>query len=126
MASADDPLLRRIGGRPKLELFLNNFYASVREDPLIGPIFNEIIEDWPSHIQKIAGFWSLQMGGPAEYRGGLMARHFPLSLKAEHFDAWLGLWTKSSLARFDPPEADEVIQLAQVFRQRMEPALTKS
>lgn len=118
-------LFERIGGRPKLELFLKNFYATVRTDSLIGPIFEGVIEDWPAHIQKIAGFWSLQMGGPPDYRGGLMARHFPLSLKPAHFDAWLGLWEKSCRAHFDPVEATEMIGLAQIFRQRMEPVLTR-
>jgi hemoglobin len=126
MATADPILLDRMGGRAKLELFLKNFYASVRVDPLIGPIFNGVIEDWSAHIDKIAGFWSLQMGGPSDYRGGLMARHFPLSLKSEHFDAWLGLWERSCRAHFEEPEAEEVVQLAQIFRRRMEPILTKT
>ncbi len=126
MAPVEAPLLDRIGGRPKLDLFLRNFYASVRVDPLIGPIFEDIIEDWPAHLEKIAEFWSLQMGGPSEYRGGLMARHVPLSLKPQHFDAWLKLWENSCRAHFDPPETGEMIQLAHVFRQRMEPVLTRS
>ena len=124
-ADGSSLLIDRIGGNEKLVLFLKNFYATVRVHSLIGPIFEEIIEDWPAHIEKIAGFWSLQMGGPSNYRGGLMARHFPLSLRAEHFDAWLGLWETSSRAHFDAPESQEVIQLAQTFRQRMEPMLTR-
>lgn len=118
-------LFERIGGRARLELFLNNFYATVRVDPLIGPIFEGVIEDWPAHIQTIAGFWSLQTGGPPDYRGGLMARHIPLSLKPSHFDAWLALWEKSCRAHFHAPEAAEMIRLAQVFRQRMESVLTR-
>lgn len=125
-APVDAPLIDRIGGRPKLELLLKNFYASVRVDSLIGPIFEEIIDDWPAHIEKITGFWSLQMGGPSDYRGGLMARHFPLSLKAEHFEAWLALWETSCRAHFDSPEAEEIIQFAQTFRQRMESVLGRS
>ena len=123
METLDPSLLDRIGGRPRLELFLKNFYATVRVDPLIGPIFEEMIQDWPAHLHKIAEFWSLQMGGPSEYRGGLMARHIPLSLKPGHFDAWLGLWGRSCRAHFDAPEAGELIQLAQTFRRRMEPVL---
>lgn len=118
-------LLDRIGGRSKLELFLKNFYASVRINPLIGPIFEELIEDWPAHISKIAEFWSLQMGGTSTYRGGLMARHFPLSLKREHFDAWLGQWESSCDVHFDPPEAEQMKALANTFRRRMESVLVQ-
>ncbi|HAV61939.1 MAG TPA: globin [Verrucomicrobiales bacterium] len=121
-----ESLFERIGGRPKLELFLRNFYATVRIDPLIGPIFEGVVEDWPGHLAKIAGFWSLQTGGPPDYRGGMMARHVPLSLRPGHFDAWLGLWEKSCRAHFDPPEATEMIRLAEGFRQRMEPVLVRS
>lgn len=119
------PFLERIGGRSNLERFLKNFYSHVRLDPLIGPVFNEMIDDWTAHIAKIAEFWSLQMGGPSSYRGGLMARHFPLSLTPEHFNAWLELWEKTCRTHFGDSEVDEVIELAQIFRRRMEPMLTR-
>ena len=29
------------------------FYARVRKDPLLGPIFDGAIEDWPHHLVKL-------------------------------------------------------------------------
>ncbi|MBI1177013.1 globin [bacterium] len=120
---AQPKLFDQLGGRPKLELFLKNFYATVRIDPTIGPIFEGAVDDWPAHIQKIAGFWSLQTGGPPDYRGGLLARHIPLTLKAEHFAAWLTLWEKSCRAHFPEPEAREMIGKAHELGTRMRSAL---
>ena len=29
------------------------FYARVRADAELGPIFNDAIEDWPGHLEKL-------------------------------------------------------------------------
>ena len=34
------------------------FYARVRADAVLGPIFNGAIEDWPHHLAKLQAFWS--------------------------------------------------------------------
>ena len=41
-----------------LELLVNRFYAAVRQDPDLGPIFNDAIGDWPHHLGKLTAFWS--------------------------------------------------------------------
>ncbi|MBV8522640.1 MAG: hypothetical protein JOY71_11045 [Acetobacteraceae bacterium] len=35
---------------------VEKFYAKVRRDPLLGPIFNEAVEDWPDHIKRLCAF----------------------------------------------------------------------
>ena len=40
---------------------VQRFYARVRQDPLIGPVFNDAISDWPEHLQKLQAFWSSVM-----------------------------------------------------------------
>ena len=34
------------------------FYAKVRRDPALGPIFNRVIDDWDHHLAKLCDFWS--------------------------------------------------------------------
>jgi hemoglobin len=46
---------------------LRHFYADVRQDPLIGPIFNAQIKDWKHHLEVIASFWETIIGGPSTY-----------------------------------------------------------
>ena len=47
-------LYHRIGGHEGISRLLRNFYADVRQDPMIGPIFNARIKDWNHHLKIIA------------------------------------------------------------------------
>lgn len=71
---------------------LRHFYADVRQHRLLGPIFAAHVEDWPAHLEKIGDFWSTMIGGPTNYYGAMPRQHMPLGLRAEEFQAWLGLW----------------------------------
>jgi hemoglobin len=85
-------LFERIGGRPVLVRLLHHFYSDVRQHRVLGPIFEQQIENWPEHIETLADFWSQVTGGPAKYFGGMLQRHIPLGLREEHFQEWLRLW----------------------------------
>lgn len=113
------PLFERVGGRDGLMKLLNHFYADVRQHSLLGPIFNGMIEDWPAHLGVIASFWATVTGGPAEYSGRMPARHVPLSLKEEHFQAWLGLWKHNCRIYLPKDCAEEMIQLADSVAARL-------
>lgn len=112
-------LYERIGGRDGLMLLLRRFYADVRQHHVIGPIFTARIDDWHSHLEKIAGFWSGLTGGPALYGGGMAARHIPLQLEEPHFAAWLELWRRHCRAHLGASEAEEMIQIAEALGQRL-------
>jgi len=112
-------LFERLGGKPVLLRLLHHFYADVRQHRLIGPVFEAQVENWPEHIEKIATFWSQVTGGPAVYDGGMPARHIPLGLKEEHFQAWLGLWEVNCLVWLDTESANELIVLAQQIGLRL-------
>jgi hemoglobin len=105
-------LFERMGGRPGLMRLLDHFYADVRQHRVIGPIFERQIENWTIHIETIAGFWAQITGGPAFYGGGMPARHIPLGLREEHFQAWLGLWDVNCHLWLAPDCADELSALA--------------
>lgn len=112
-------LFQRIGGRDALITLLTHFYADVRQHREIAPIFASKIEDWPSHIQKIADFWSGVIGGPALYKGGMPMKHFPLGLQERHFEAWLGLWKRNCATRLPSPESEELAAAADMIGQRL-------
>ncbi len=116
-------LYERLGGRSKLDILLRNFYSSLRVHPLLGPIFEAHIADWPAHLRVVGDFWTLQTGGPLEYRGRLVAAHAPLGLGARHFDFWLAQWGQSCRLHFDAPIAAELIALAEGLAGRMRAAL---
>lgn len=69
------------------------FYARVRCDPLIGPIFNARVDDWPAHLDKLCAFWSSVTLMTGRYKGTPMHVHAELpAISAEHFQRWLTLF----------------------------------
>jgi hemoglobin len=116
-------LYDRLGGRGKLDILLRNFYSSLRLHPLLGPIFERHVRDWPAHLRVVGDFWTLQTGGPPDYRGRLLAAHAPLGVGARHFEFWLAQWRQSCALHFDAPEAAEMIALAEGLAGRMQGAL---
>lgn len=73
---------------------LDRFYARVRTDALLGPLFNEAIHDWPHHLERLRDFWSSVMLTSGRYKGNPMAMHLKHAARIEPtmFDRWLALW----------------------------------
>ena len=41
-----------------IQLMVNEFYGKVKEDELLGPIFEKVVQgNWEPHLQKMYGFW---------------------------------------------------------------------
>jgi hemoglobin len=102
------------------------FYARVNDDALLRPIFNDVAQvDWTSHLPKMYDFWSSVLLGTSRYKGRPMAHHFPLPIKAEHFQQWLTLFRASVDGLFSGPKAEEAKVKAQnigaMFEHRMRP-----
>ena len=87
------------------------FYARVRQDPLIGPLFNEAIHDWPEHLGKLTAFWSSVMLTSGRYKGSPMVAHLRHidSIKPVMFERWLEIWAETT-ADLIPPEAAAALQ----------------
>lgn len=73
------------------------FYAKVRHDPELGPIFDRAIADWDPHLEKMCAFWSSVMRMSGRYHGNPMAAHLRLKqVRPEHFQRWLGLFRETA------------------------------
>ena len=104
-------LFERLGGRPGVSRLIKWFYARVRFEPDLEPIFNAHITKWSEHLETLVDFWSTQVGGPATYKTG-MGRHFKLQLGPEHFTTWLRVWEANCRDLLQEREASEMIALA--------------
>jgi hemoglobin len=108
-----DLLYQRIGGREGILNLLRHFYADVRQDPVIGPIFSVQIKDWKEHLETIASFWETIIGGPRSYARPMPMKHLPLQLRDEHLERWLFLWQANCRAQLPADIAREMIDLSQ-------------
>jgi hemoglobin len=70
------------------------FYAKVREDPRLGPIFAGAIGDdgWADHLATLRDFWSSVVLKTGRYGGKPHLVHRDLDLCPEHFERWLALF----------------------------------
>jgi hemoglobin len=79
-----------------IERLARTFYARVREDRNLAPIFEARIGDWELHLGRMCAFWSSVALLSGEYHGQPMAKHLPLPVDARHFDRWLELFEETA------------------------------
>lgn len=98
-----------------LAAFLDAFYARVRRDPLIGPVFAGKIPDeaWPRHLATIHDFWSSVLLKTGRYKGNPFARHLGVAgIDPAHFARWLGLFEETAGEMFEPGIAAALVERA--------------
>lgn len=84
---------------------VNRFYAKVRQDEMLGPIFNSRIEDWDEHLAKLSAFWSSVVLMTGRYKGQPMPVHIAIDeITDDHFARWLALFAETAQV-VCPPEA---------------------
>lgn len=76
-----------------VEEVVRTFYGRVREDAVLGPIFeSRLAGRWDRHLANMVDFWSSVLLRSGRYRGQPMVAHHPLGLTAAHFQRWLSLF----------------------------------
>jgi len=101
------------------------FYARVRQDPELGPVFNRAVSDWDAHLDRITAFWSSAMLRTGRYDGGLMGAHFKHKavIAPEMFDRWLALWTETTSDLLPEGAAEAMQTRARMIAQSLKLAL---
>ena len=80
------------------------FYAKVRADAEIGPVFARVIpgDDWQPHLDKMYAFWSSVMLMSGRYKGNPVIKHTMISgMQPEMFARWLTLFHETCGERFE-------------------------
>jgi len=72
---------------------VDNFYARVREDSALGPIFDARVKDWGEHLDRMKRFWRSVLFSSGEFLGNPMIKHVVIpGLDRTLFDRWLLLF----------------------------------
>jgi hemoglobin len=89
-----------------IHAMVHGFYAKVRTDPALGPIFNRIIGDgWDPHLAKMCDFWSSVLLMSGRFHGAPMPVHIAIpEIRPAHFARWLHLFRQTA-AELCPPDA---------------------
>lgn len=103
-----------------IDALVEGFYARVRDDALIGPIFADRITDWAPHLAQMKLFWSSVALSTGVYQGRPMPKHLPLPIDARHFDRWLELFVETARALCPPIAADHFVERARRIAESLE------
>jgi hemoglobin len=98
----------------EISAMVHAFYARVRSDPVLGPIFNGHIQAWDPHLAKLVDFWSSILRGTGRFSGTPMPKHIALpGLSAELFERWLALFHETTAAQPNQAMGEHAYAMAQ-------------
>lgn len=104
-----------------IRTLVHSFYARVRADALLGPIFDGAIGDWDAHLGKLCGFWSSVTLMTGRYKGTPMQVHAALpEIARHHFDHWLALFADTAHEHCPPAAAAVFIDRAERIAQSLQ------
>ena len=108
-----------------VKILVNTFYGKVQQDELIGPVFNEIIQNrWPEHLEKMYRFWETVLLDNHSYYGSPFAPHAKMPLEKHHIERWLQLFNETLRENFSGETADEALwraeKMAQMFQYKID------
>lgn len=89
---------KQIENRDDIALLVQTFYGKIRGHAEIGPFFNQTIQDWESHLEKLTDFWENNVFAVRKYFGNPIIAHVNVDAKFNHgieptiFGLWLNLW----------------------------------
>ncbi|WP_107039218.1 group III truncated hemoglobin [Brumimicrobium mesophilum] len=106
--------MREIENREDVSELVNDFYAKIRTDETLGPIFNSHLSDeqWPSHLEKLTDFWETNLFGIPKFKGNPphvhaeVDRNLNYGVTQEHFAHWMHIWFRTIDEKFEGRLAD--------------------
>ncbi|PSL02683.1 group III truncated hemoglobin [Cecembia rubra] len=103
-----------IKSRKEVSKLVRTFYAKVRTNQTLGPVFNSIVDDWEIHLERLTDFWEmiLLQTGPGAGKFSPVPVHKEVDEKMNHqisethFNTWLSLWFETLESQFKGEVAD--------------------
>ncbi|MEL7221218.1 MAG: group III truncated hemoglobin [Bacteroidota bacterium] len=98
-----------IANRDDIKLLVDSFYAKIRKDELLSPVFASRIADdaWGKHLTRMYSFWNTVLFIEQSYKGNPFARHATLPVDDAHFKQWIHLFHATVDEHFAGEKAEE-------------------
>ena len=110
-----------------IHALVHGFYAKIRIDPALGPIFNRVITDWDPHLAKMCDFWSSVMLMSGRFHGAPMPAHIRIpDIRPTHFARWLHLFRETAHELCPPEAAQAFIARAEMIAQSLQLGIAAS
>ncbi|RVU48533.1 group III truncated hemoglobin [Lujinxingia sediminis] len=100
-----------------INLMVHTFYAQVREDDALGPIFDRRIDSWPEHLERMVFFWRAVLRSEPTFtmseRGAPPVLHWSMEeVERHHYQRWLSLFSELVEGIYEPDDAEQVFAAA--------------
>ena len=105
---------------------VHSFYARVRADELLGPIFEAKVSDWTAHLERMVDFWSSVALMTGRYHGAPVLAHTPLPISTTHFNRWLAIFREAAQHVCTPAGAAHVIERAERIARSLNMAVAQA
>ncbi len=96
-----------IKDRRDVQALITAFYTKVRQNEEIGFFFNNSIQDWDAHLEKLTDFWESNLFFAGSYSGNPIKAHVKTDaengnkISEYHFGIWLNLWFETINSMFE-------------------------
>jgi hemoglobin len=113
--------MKDLQNRADVRLLVERFYEKIKLDPVLGPVFLEIVTNWELHLERLTDFWESQLFLKRSYIGNPLAVHQHVddrinhTITPRHFGLWLNLWYET----LDELFSGETAAIAKTRAQKM-------
>jgi hemoglobin len=123
--SPEQPLTADGVDRAFIGRLVRTFYARVRRNDRLGPIFSHhIAGDWEPHLEKMTDFWCAVILKDGGYQGRPVPAHLKLKTVVEDdFAIWLGLFGETVRELCEPDVAAVFIDRAERIAKSLQLAM---
>ena len=104
--------LSQLPDRAAIARLVARFYADVRADNLLAPVFEPLLhERWPAHLVRMTDFWCTTLKLERSFRGDVHRKHMALpGITQAHLQRWLRLWQRDTALELNPAAAAARLQ----------------
>lgn len=113
------------GAENRLRDLVFEFYGRVRDDDLLGPVFESRLEgEWAEHLERMCDFWSSVLYATGRYRGDPVGSHARIpGIAPHHFDRWITLFEETAHDVLPREEATDIVGRSRRMRLVLERAI---
>lgn len=119
MSRLDDESIARL---------MEHFYAAIRRDPELGPVFERIIGDaWNEHLHRINLFWCSALGLRKGYVGSnFMPAHLRhAEIRVELLESWMALFEQTVATHIHEQYRAKLLHVARAMAENLRISLAK-
>lgn len=100
--------------RADINKLVISFYSKIQKNEEIGYFFNNIIQDWEEHYEKLTDFWESNLFFTGSFRGNPAVAHVKVdkehnyNISQYHFGIWLNFWFQTIDELFEGEMAERL------------------